>query len=91
MHPMRALFLIPRSEPPKLKSRKSWSKKFRDFVTVCLIKDYLQRPTAEQLLQVRISTEKEHKSESVFVIMLNKDTFIFKCLRYFLKRANALV
>ncbi|XP_057302221.1 misshapen-like kinase 1 [Hydractinia symbiolongicarpus] len=51
MHPMRALFLIPRSEPPKLKSRKSWSKKFRDFVTVCLIKDYLQRPTAEQLLQ----------------------------------------
>jgi len=51
MHPMRALFLIPRSEPPKLKSRKSWTKKFRDFVTVCVIKDYLQRPTAEQLLQ----------------------------------------
>lgn len=51
MHPMRALFLIPRSEPPKLKSRKSWSKKFRDFVNVCVIKDYLQRPTAEQLLQ----------------------------------------
>lgn len=51
MHPMRALFLIPRSEPPKLKSRKSWSKKFREFVNVCLIKEYLQRPTAEQLLQ----------------------------------------
>ena len=51
MHPMRALFLIPRSEPPKLKSRKAWSKRFRDFVTVCLIKDYFQRPTAEQLLQ----------------------------------------
>lgn len=30
------------------------SKKFRDFVTVCLIKDYLKRPTAEQLLQVRV-------------------------------------
>jgi len=51
MHPMRALFLIPRSEPPRLRSKRSWSKKFRDFVTVCLIKDYLQRPTAEQLLQ----------------------------------------
>ncbi|XP_065644866.1 serine/threonine-protein kinase mig-15 isoform X2 [Hydra vulgaris] len=51
MHPMRALFLIPRSEPPRLKSRKLWTKKFREFVTVCLIKDYLQRPTAEQLLQ----------------------------------------
>ncbi|XP_065056464.1 misshapen-like kinase 1 isoform X1 [Rhopilema esculentum] len=51
MHPMRALFLIPRSDPPKLRSKRSWSRKFRDFVTVCLIKDYLQRPTAEQLLQ----------------------------------------
>ena len=30
----------------------SRSKRFRDFVTVCLIKDYLQRPNSEQLLQV---------------------------------------
>lgn len=51
MHPMRALFLIPRSEPPRLKSKKAWSKKFHNFVNTCLIKDYHQRPTADQLLQ----------------------------------------
>lgn len=49
---MRALFLIPRSEPPRLKSKKAWSKKFHNFVNTCLIKDYHQRPTADQLLQV---------------------------------------
>ena len=54
MHPMRALFLIPRSEPPRLKSKKAWSKKFHNFVNTCLIKDYHKRPTADQLLQVSI-------------------------------------
>lgn len=51
LHPMRALFLIPRSPPPKLKIRKNWSKKFNGFIEGCLIKDYLKRGTAEQLLQ----------------------------------------
>ncbi|KXJ16260.1 misshapen-like kinase 1 [Exaiptasia diaphana] len=51
MHPMRALFLIPRSDPPRLKSKKSWSKRFHNFVNTCLIKDYQFRPTADQLLQ----------------------------------------
>lgn len=50
MHPMRALFLIPRSPPPRLKSRK-WSAKFQSFVDACLIKDYTQRPNTEQLLK----------------------------------------
>uniref|UniRef100_A0A674E5K7 non-specific serine/threonine protein kinase n=1 Tax=Salmo trutta TaxID=8032 RepID=A0A674E5K7_SALTR len=31
MHPMRALFLIPRNPPPRLKSKK-WSKKFCSFI-----------------------------------------------------------
>jgi serine/threonine protein kinase len=50
MHPMRALFLIPRNPAPKLKSKK-WSKKFQSFVDQCLIKDYQARPTTEQLLK----------------------------------------
>ncbi|XP_028911129.1 LOW QUALITY PROTEIN: misshapen-like kinase 1 [Ornithorhynchus anatinus] len=50
MHPMRALFLIPRNPPPKLKSKK-WSKKFIDFIDTCLIKTYLNRPPTEQLLK----------------------------------------
>ncbi|XP_053574303.1 misshapen-like kinase 1 isoform X4 [Bombina bombina] len=50
MHPMRALFLIPRNPPPKLKSKK-WSKKFIDFIDTCLIKNYISRPPTEQLLK----------------------------------------
>ncbi|XP_062994145.1 misshapen-like kinase 1 isoform X4 [Elgaria multicarinata webbii] len=50
MHPMRALFLIPRNPPPKLKSKK-WSKKFMDFIDNCLIKAYTSRPPTEQLLK----------------------------------------
>jgi serine/threonine protein kinase len=50
MHPMRALFLIPRNPAPKLKSKK-WSKKFHSFVDQCLIKDYHTRPSTEALLK----------------------------------------
>ncbi|XP_053089794.1 mitogen-activated protein kinase kinase kinase kinase 4 isoform X6 [Pangasianodon hypophthalmus] len=50
MHPMRALFLIPRNPPPRLKSKK-WSKKFFNFIESCLVKNYTQRPTTEQLLK----------------------------------------
>ncbi|KAL8180863.1 UNVERIFIED_CONTAM: Mitogen-activated protein kinase kinase kinase kinase 4 [Gekko kuhli] len=50
MHPMRALFLIPRNPPPKLKSRK-WSKKFLNFVDSCLVKNYMHRPATETLLK----------------------------------------
>nr|XP_014341518.1 PREDICTED: mitogen-activated protein kinase kinase kinase kinase 4-like isoform X3 [Latimeria chalumnae] len=50
MHPMRALFLIPRNPPPKLKSRK-WSKKFLNFVESCLVKNYSHRPSTEILLK----------------------------------------
>lgn len=33
MHPMRALFLIPRNQPPKLNKRnKKWTKKFESFI-----------------------------------------------------------
>ncbi|XP_034073158.1 mitogen-activated protein kinase kinase kinase kinase 4-like isoform X19 [Gymnodraco acuticeps] len=50
MHPMRALFLIPRNPPPRLKSKK-WSKKFISFIEGSLVKNYTQRPPTEQLLK----------------------------------------
>ncbi|XP_026212966.1 mitogen-activated protein kinase kinase kinase kinase 4 isoform X2 [Anabas testudineus] len=50
MHPMRALFLIPRNPPPKLKSKK-WSKRFLSFVDTCLVKNHLHRPTTDTLLR----------------------------------------
>uniref|UniRef100_A0A6G1SBW4 non-specific serine/threonine protein kinase n=1 Tax=Aceria tosichella TaxID=561515 RepID=A0A6G1SBW4_9ACAR len=51
MHPMRALFLIPRSPPPRLKPTRKWSKKFHAFIETVLVKDYTQRPHTEQLLR----------------------------------------
>lgn len=50
MHPMRALFLIPRNPPPRLKSKK-WNKKFHSFIETVLVKDYQQRPYTDQLLK----------------------------------------
>uniref|UniRef100_A0A673M6J9 non-specific serine/threonine protein kinase n=1 Tax=Sinocyclocheilus rhinocerous TaxID=307959 RepID=A0A673M6J9_9TELE len=50
MHPMRALFLIPRNPAPRLKSKK-WSKKFQSFIESCMVKNHNQRPSTEQLLK----------------------------------------
>ncbi|XP_036206877.1 TRAF2 and NCK-interacting protein kinase isoform X11 [Myotis myotis] len=50
MHPMRALFLIPRNPAPRLKSKK-WSKKFQSFIESCLVKNHSQRPATEQLMK----------------------------------------
>ncbi|XP_056096899.1 TRAF2 and NCK interacting kinase a isoform X5 [Rhinichthys klamathensis goyatoka] len=50
MHPMRALFLIPRNPAPRLKSKK-WSKKFQSFIESCLVKNHNQRPSTENLIK----------------------------------------
>uniref|UniRef100_A0A673XE82 non-specific serine/threonine protein kinase n=1 Tax=Salmo trutta TaxID=8032 RepID=A0A673XE82_SALTR len=49
MHPMRALFLIPRNPPPRLKSKKWY--KFCSFIEGSLVKNYTQRPPTDQLLK----------------------------------------
>lgn len=46
LHPMRALFQIPRNPPPALKDEIEWSKEFIDFVHECLTKDYEERPVS---------------------------------------------
>lgn len=51
MHPMRALILIPRNPPPRLKATRKWSKKFHAFIETVLVKDYTQRPHTDQLLR----------------------------------------
>lgn len=53
LHPMRALFLIPRNDPPRLKDKKKWSPAFQDFVAHCLTKDFRSRPDATKLLTHR--------------------------------------
>ncbi|XP_047200975.1 TRAF2 and NCK interacting kinase a isoform X15 [Girardinichthys multiradiatus] len=56
MHPMRALFLIPRNPAPRLKSKK-WSRKFQSFIENTLVKNHTQRPSTEQLLSHPFITE----------------------------------
>ncbi|KAK1172053.1 myosin-IIIa-like [Acipenser oxyrinchus oxyrinchus] len=51
LHPMRALFKIPRNPPSTLHQPELWSADFNDFICKCLIKDFEQRPNVPDLLQ----------------------------------------
>uniref|UniRef100_A0A8C7W6C2 non-specific serine/threonine protein kinase n=1 Tax=Oncorhynchus mykiss TaxID=8022 RepID=A0A8C7W6C2_ONCMY len=51
LHPMRALFKIPRNPPPTLYQPELWSDHFNDFICKCLIKDFELRPNVLDLLQ----------------------------------------
>ncbi|XP_055784044.1 mitogen-activated protein kinase kinase kinase kinase 3-like isoform X4 [Salvelinus fontinalis] len=53
LHPMRALFLMTKSnfQPPKLKDKVKWGNNFHHFVKLSLTKNTKKRPTAEKLLQ----------------------------------------
>jgi len=45
--------LIPYKPSPKLKNESEWSPEFVDFIAKCLTKNPAQRPSADELLQVR--------------------------------------
>jgi serine/threonine kinase 3 len=50
IHPMRAIFIIPNSEPPTMPDPSKWSPAFNDFLKVCLVKNPANRPNAKTLL-----------------------------------------
>ncbi|KAB5563211.1 kinase-like domain-containing protein [Coniochaeta sp. 2T2.1] len=49
MHPMKVLFHIPKSPPPRLEG--NYSKEFKDFIAKCLVKDPDFRPSAKDMLK----------------------------------------
>jgi myosin III len=51
LHPMRALFKIPRNPSPTLRSPIEWSPEYNDFIQRCLTKDFERRPTVGELLE----------------------------------------
>ncbi|TRY58515.1 hypothetical protein DNTS_004926 [Danionella cerebrum] len=51
LHPMRALFKIPRNPPPTLHQPELWTEDFNQFVCKCLIKDFELRPHVLDLLR----------------------------------------
>ncbi|XP_051528009.1 mitogen-activated protein kinase kinase kinase kinase 3-like isoform X2 [Myxocyprinus asiaticus] len=53
LHPMRALFLMTKSnfQPPKLKDKVKWTNNFHNFVKLALTKNPKKRPSADKLLQ----------------------------------------
>ncbi|KDN39537.1 kinase-like protein [Tilletiaria anomala UBC 951] len=51
LHPMKVLFLIPKNPPPELPA--TFSKPFREFVSLCLQRDPANRPNAKELLKHR--------------------------------------
>eukprot|EP00039_Didymoeca_costata_P015979 m.278876 g.278876 ORF g.278876 m.278876 type:complete len:734 (+) comp16319_c0_seq8:515-2716(+) len=52
LHPMRALYLIPKNNPPKLVDKKKWHKDFHDFLKQALTKNPAKRPSAEELQRI---------------------------------------
>ncbi|KAJ3430888.1 sterile20-like kinase isoform b-related [Anaeramoeba flamelloides] len=64
IHPMRVIFVITQKDSPKLKNPKKYSKEFNDFITLCLQKDFENRPQAKKLLKI-YSDDDEEDEEAI--------------------------
>lgn len=71
VHPMRAIFMIPTSEPPVLPDPQNWSDDFNDFLRVTLQKDPTKRPSAKTLLESHPFLQKG-KSKSVIASLVDE-------------------
>ncbi|KAL5476274.1 hypothetical protein EMCRGX_G026198 [Ephydatia muelleri] len=68
LHPMRVLFLIPKSNPPDLQG--NYTKPFKEFVALCLNKDPKDRPNTKELLKHRFI--KAAKKNSCLVDLIDR-------------------
>ncbi|NP_001349341.1 myosin-IIIa isoform 2 [Danio rerio] len=87
LHPMRALFKIPRNPPPTLHQPELWSNDFNDFIRKCLIKDFELRPNVLDLLQhvfikQIVGREKTLQKQLMELIDLNQQMGIIEKTRH---------
>uniref|UniRef100_A0AAX7V0Q2 non-specific serine/threonine protein kinase n=1 Tax=Astatotilapia calliptera TaxID=8154 RepID=A0AAX7V0Q2_ASTCA len=87
LHPMRALFKIPRNPPPTLHQPELWSDEFNDFICKCLIKDFELRPNVQDLLQhvfikQTVGREKILQKQLIELIDLNQQIGVIEKTRY---------
>ncbi|XP_077347117.1 myosin-IIIa isoform X2 [Lithobates pipiens] len=65
LHPMRALFKIPRNPPPTLRQPELWSPDLNDFISKCLTKDFEKRPTVCDLLEHAFIRQIRHNERTL--------------------------
>nr|XP_055038239.1 myosin-IIIa isoform X2 [Misgurnus anguillicaudatus] len=87
LHPMRALFKIPRNPPPTLHQPEIWTPEFNDFICKCLIKDFELRPNVFGLLQhvfIRqiVGREKTLQKQLMELIDLNQQMGVIEKTRH---------
>ncbi|CAJ1082668.1 myosin-IIIa [Xyrichtys novacula] len=87
LHPMRALFKIPRNPAPTLHQPELWSDDFNDFICKCLIKDFELRPNVLDLLQhvfikQIVGKEKILQKQLIELIDLNQQIGVIEKTRH---------
>ncbi|KAK2585257.1 hypothetical protein KPH14_009957 [Odynerus spinipes] len=65
LHPMRALFQIPRNPPPSLKNPDIHECELQDFIAECLVKDLEHRPFASELKEHPLLMNIESQLEEI--------------------------
>jgi len=68
VHPMRAIFQIPNSPPPRLPEEYGFSPQFCQFIECCLQKDPKSRLTAKELLRLPFFKEVSTEQQSIRIV-----------------------
>ncbi|KAH6582352.1 hypothetical protein BASA60_001957 [Batrachochytrium salamandrivorans] len=71
--PRRALFLIPRSRPPKLEGH--FSASIQEFIASCLKEEPEDRPTAENLLKFKFIRDARKGTDSLRELLIRYNTW----------------
>eukprot|EP00172_Hildenbrandia_rubra_P002146 Plantae.Rhodophyta-Hildenbrandia_rubra.ctg2822.p1 GENE.Plantae.Rhodophyta-Hildenbrandia_rubra.ctg2822~~Plantae.Rhodophyta-Hildenbrandia_rubra.ctg2822.p1 ORF type:complete len:413 (+),score=82.20 Plantae.Rhodophyta-Hildenbrandia_rubra.ctg2822:158-1240(+) len=86
LHPFRAMLMIPKNDPPQLQGDQ-FSSEFKDFVAACLRKDWLLRPSADELLEHPFI---ERAERSALVELVDKKETIEKLKNLTLNRSTSI-